>query len=125
MVDRFIVESLEGSLWDQVMVFEEQDRAFDYAKFLERRKKPARVRVVVETQRVGHSRRRITYLGTERQEAPTSATDVEASSSRYCQAAAGQHWLFRDLTYALGIIARTAVALAIGAALIAGLQMVQ
>lgn len=123
MSNRFIVESLDDWRWDKVNVFDDQDRAEDYAKFLERRRKFTRVRVVVETQRAGRSRRLVTYLGNERPASCGSAQVAQNDGWTSWKAIAG-HRVFKDLAYASRVLAGTGMALAVAAALIAGLQLI-
>jgi hypothetical protein len=121
--DRFVVEGLDSLRWEPITVFEEQDRAFDYAKLLERRRRCERVRVVVETRRDGRTRRLVTYLGKERPEPRAREPDMALGRRRGWGANPLQGRVLADLLCAGRVVLGAGFALAVGGALIAGLRL--
>lgn len=122
--DRFVVERLEQWRWDVVRSFDAQNEAFDYAKYLERRTRCDRVRIVVETKRDGRPRRLVTYLGNACQRSPGPERTPPRQNWLARVRDKGGHPVLKEVAYAARILTGTVVALALGAGLIAGLQIV-
>jgi hypothetical protein len=122
--DRFVVEGLEQWRWDAVKSFDAQEEAFDYAKFLERRGKCDRIRIVVETHRNGRARRLVTYLGNECPRRPVAAQAPPRTTWLARMRGTVSRPVLKDVAYAARVLTGTVVALAVGAGLIAGLQVV-
>jgi hypothetical protein len=122
MSDRFIVEGLVGTRWEEVAVLEDQDRATDVARSLDRKWRYRRVRVVVDSVQDARARRLVTFLGADRGAPPSAsgAAAVIAGDDRDVPAPLSEG--ARDLFLGVRLIAAVAFVTVVGACLVFALE---